>query len=65
MVMALDHVRDSFHSAAMSGSPADLATTRNARASADDRSEWMVGHSENAAERILLEIGPLKSRTRQ
>ena len=43
MVMALDHVRDSFHSAAMSGSQADLATTRNARASADHRSEWMVG----------------------
>jgi uncharacterized membrane protein len=48
MVMALDHVRDSFHSAAMSGSPADLATTRNARASADHRSERIVGHSYKA-----------------
>ena len=32
MVMALHHVRDFFHSAAMSGSPKDLATTRNALA---------------------------------
>ena len=43
MVMALDHVRDFFHWAAMSGSATDLATTRNARASADHRSERVVG----------------------
>jgi uncharacterized membrane protein len=45
VVMALDHGRDFFHSAAMRGSPTDLATTRNALASADHRSERMVGHS--------------------
>ncbi len=43
IVMALDHVRDFFHSAAMSGSPTDLATTRNALASADHPSKRMVG----------------------
>jgi uncharacterized membrane protein len=43
MVMALDHVCDFFHSAAMSGSPTDLATTRNELASADHRSERTVG----------------------
>jgi hypothetical protein len=42
VVMALDHGRDFFHSAAMRGSPTDLATTRNALASADHRSERMV-----------------------
>jgi uncharacterized membrane protein len=33
IVMGLDHGRDFFHSAAMSGSPTDLTTTRNALAS--------------------------------
>ena len=46
VVMALDHVRDFFHSVAMRGSPTDLATTRNALASADHRSERMVSQPE-------------------
>jgi uncharacterized membrane protein len=40
IVMALEHVRDRFHSAAMSGSPTDLATTRNALASAEHFLTW-------------------------